>query len=305
MILEKSSLSADPDAEKDETSFWQSMAYLAATDQASMAAPKALALLGRRIHADRAWIIRYNKDRTHFWITHEWIASGIVSHMRNVQEVPIDMLDGVLELLDSGKVLCIPDVNTMNIGSDLMKEELLRQSIKSIIMAPLCLRRRSVGMCGFDKVRHHTHWTDADAAFLKRAARFLVDLLGADVEDPTPEEVPPLQSPARLVTLLQNRTLMNVDVDQILYIETFGDYTWVNLVNGRRYMERRSLRSWEALLPPEEFIRIHQRYLVRGDHVQGLRRDSAQGWQLGLKGCKDLLPVGRTYRHLLRQRMAF
>ena len=91
----------------------------------------------------------------------------------------------------------------------------------------------------------------------------------------------------------------------LVLIEADGDYTHLHFASRPRCTELRSLKSWETQLPEEEFLRVSQRHLIRNARIQRLDRSTASGWKVHLHDLPEPLPVGRTYRHRVRQVLGF
>jgi len=90
---------------------------------------------------------------------------------------------------------------------------------------------------------------------------------------------------------------------EIVFIESDGDYSALRLADGRRHFELRSLRTWVAQLPADQFLRVHGSYLVNVTHFERLERSAR--WSLHLRGIAEPIPVGRAYRSQVRQRIGF
>ena len=97
--------------------------------------------------------------------------------------------------------------------------------------------------------------------------------------------------------------MRTLPIDEVIFIEAEGDYSRIHASNGRRFFERRSLRTWIAQLPRERFLRVHQSYLVNGGHIA--RLDRGARWTLQLQDTPDPIPVGRAFRHALRLHIGF
>lgn len=65
-----------------------------------------------------------------------------------------------------------------------------------------------------------------------------------------------------------------LDPCNICHIESDGMYTTIRLADGKKYVQVRSLREYESMLPPDNFIRTHQSYLVNIGFVVKFRADT-------------------------------
>ena len=60
---------------------------------------------------------------------------------------------------------------------------------------------------------------------------------------------------------------MIVPLKDILFIEVMGNYTVVNLVDKKRAVQKKSLKSWEEILPEKTFIRAHHKTIINFNFV--------------------------------------
>ena len=82
---------------------------------------------------------------------------------------------------------------------------------------------------------------------------------------------------------------IKVPIQDILYINSDGDYTEVKTVN-RKILSSDSLKYWSETLPPDRFARIHRSYIVNTEMI-----DKVSGSQIYLKN-GEILPIGRAYK---------
>jgi two-component system LytT family response regulator len=53
-----------------------------------------------------------------------------------------------------------------------------------------------------------------------------------------------------------------IDFKEIVYFESDGNYTTLRLLNGKQVVATRSLASFEEILEPYRFFRVHKSYLI-------------------------------------------
>ena len=58
-------------------------------------------------------MIRYNRDFTHFWNTHEWTRGEVTKHVTELQGVPVEMGAWLHETLLKNEHLHIADTKKM------------------------------------------------------------------------------------------------------------------------------------------------------------------------------------------------
>ena len=92
------------------------------------------------------------------------------------------------------------------------------------------------------------------------------------------------QRPDRFLALMQNMLMAGtgeqrialpvsdglemVDTGNILYCESDRNYTMVHLAGAKPLLITRTLKEFEDLLPPRDFIRVHHHYLINVRHVR-------------------------------------
>lgn len=91
-----------------------------------------------------------------------------------------------------------------------------------------------------------------------------------------------------LIWITTNKTRLQIDSHDILYIESFKDYLKIHLYN-KTIVVRMALYKIEQLLPANCFIRTHRSYLVRRNAIS-----AACGTTIKLINDKQL-PIGVYY----------
>lgn len=86
-----------------------------------------------------------------------------------------------------------------------------------------------------------------------------------------------------------------VKLSDILYLEKDGNYMTVHLKN-KNILIRENMSAVFDLMPASDFIRVHKSYVVAIKHVTMIETH-----QLTVNGEK--IPIGNTYRELLRTRL--
>ena len=97
-------------------------------------------------------------------------------------------------------------------------------------------------------------------------------------------------APVDHVFVRDERSLVKVAFEEILYIGAEDDYTRVQ-TTGRARLLAYPLKYWVETLPAAEFCQIHRSYVVRLGAIARVERNAVY-----LTGRKEPLPVGRSYR---------
>lgn len=74
----------------------------------------------------------------------------------------------------------------------------------------------------------------------------------------------------RFIFVKSNYQLVNIMLDDILYIEGLKDYVRIVLANGEQIMSLISMKRLEELLPRPEFMRTHRSYIAHMTNVTAI-----------------------------------
>lgn len=284
----------------DAAALWRSLTRIVAAHEPDAAIGRVLAVLGRGFGAERAWVVRYNASLTRFWNCFEWTRAGVTPFVHDLQGASVSMMLWLHRRLLRGEPVPINDVDKMPRQERSLQAELRRQSIKATLNLPVFYRGKLRGFYGFD-YSSPISWN---------VAQMRLGLQGGDVIGPLlhrallRKRVSVAADPApahELICIRDGGKVFALDPDEIVFIEACGDYSFLHMATGERHLQLRSLRTWSVQLPEEQFRRIHRGYLANLDRLDRVERSPAGEWLLYLKDVPTPLPIGRSYRHLLRQ----
>lgn len=281
---------------------WKDLALLAANYPPEVAVHLALAAMGRAHNVDRVWIVRYNDELSHMWNTHEWSRDGITPHVEDLQGASVEFIRWLHGKLLTGETVVVDDVEGLPRQARAFQAELRRQKIRSSINVPLFHGGVLRGIFGYDMVRRLGNWSKPRIDLVTEAGAYIAGLLYSMHAGSRESPVHP--SPSN-IHIQSGGEVVVVNRDDLILIEADGDYTHLHFTNRHAYTELRSLKSWEALLPEEVFLRVSQRHLVNHSRIHRLDRSAATGWRLHVHGWSEPLAVGRAYRHRVRQHLGF
>jgi len=88
--------------------------------------------------------------------------------------------------------------------------------------------------------------------------------------------------------LKENKKMVKVNVNEILYIESVKDYIKI-ITSHKTVITKEQLGQFESRLPNDQFLRIHRSYLVSIQHI-----DSFSAVSVEINGVE--LPIGRNYK---------
>ncbi|MOA16251.1 Transcriptional regulatory protein YpdB [compost metagenome] len=86
-----------------------------------------------------------------------------------------------------------------------------------------------------------------------------------------------------------DRKMVKVFLKDILYVESLKDYIKV-ITSFRQIITKQSISSLEAMLPANQFVRIHRSYLVAISKIDSFTADD-------IEIQKKEIPIGRMYQH--------
>lgn len=95
---------------------------------------------------------------------------------------------------------------------------------------------------------------------------------------------------------VQNRgEMLRIDANQVDLIEAERDYMRLH-VGARSWLIHQTIKSLEARMDPDQFMRIHRSKMVRRDGIVGLKHHGDGAWSVDL-GEGGAHRIGRTYLH--------
>lgn len=134
-------------------------------DKFDNAIHSSLAQIGTLVSAERAYLFKYDFINKVSVNTHEWCANGIDPQIHNLQKTPIDVFSEWYELHKNGETVIVDSVDELPPGWS--KEFLIKQDIKSLILAPIFDNHNLLGFSGFDSVKNHHKYSVHEIEIIK------------------------------------------------------------------------------------------------------------------------------------------
>jgi len=257
-----------------------------------------LAGAGTQARADRAWLLVYNREVTHFRNTHEWCRAGVTGFVESLQDVPVAMIAWLHHYLLRNEAVMINDAGRLPKSAAALRVELRRQGNRSVLCVPLFHAGKIWGCIGFDAVREARNWTRSVATELQHAGT-LIPLAA----NPRPVADQPPSGGAKdegWLYLHDGTGMRRVTLDSIVGVRAERDYTRVYLHGGQTHLELRPLQTWLSVLPANQFRRIHRSAIANLRQLVAIERDAAGRWSAEIAGLALKWPVGRNHRAALR-----
>ncbi len=93
---------------------------------------------------------------------------------------------------------------------------------------------------------------------------------------------------SRFISVRSNYSLVKINIDEIMLIESFDDYLNICLADKKVYVVRMTMTKILEALPANEFIRIHRSYIVPIKRIETVRNKT-------IYLCDKKIPLGSKY----------
>jgi len=106
-------------------------------------------------------------------------------------------------------------------------------------------------------------------------------------------ETPPPEKGSSFVFIKDGTKLVKINYDDILFVEGLKDYVTI-VTKTQKIVSLQRLKSLEAQLPPDKFIRIHHSYIIAIKAVDTIHKGEVQ-----IGG--HLIPISDSYRKAFKE----
>lgn len=130
-----------------------------------IAVQNSLKELAEFLEADRAYIFEYDFKKEISNNTYEWCSEGTSSHINELQNIPLHLLNSWIKEHKEKKPIHIPDINALSDG-DSIKEALIAQSVQSLFSVPIFQENECLGFLGLDVVKKKHFFTSEEQNLL-------------------------------------------------------------------------------------------------------------------------------------------
>ena len=138
---------------------------------------EALAELGDFVGADRSFLLQFDEIKQTVNCTHEWCSSNTSSLMEYITDIPMQTIPWLMQNLQQGKVVQVPDVQALPAAASAEKQRFVSLSIQSLITVPLLVGDNLLGMVEFDAVHRQKKWSDDVITLLHIVGQVFVNVL--------------------------------------------------------------------------------------------------------------------------------
>ena len=135
-----------------------------------VAIKEALRVIGIYLNVSRVYIFEQNDYDKFAIYSYEWCNDGISIQLQNTKKMPLSSMP--FNYSDKDQYFSCSDIN--KISNNILKEELLRQSVKSVLLIPLRDKDWNItGFIGFDDCLKNREWNEVEILFLKTASHII------------------------------------------------------------------------------------------------------------------------------------
>lgn len=110
-----------------------------------------------------------------------------------------------------------------------------------------------------------------------------------------PEHYPHEKDDEGFFFIKDNKGHLRINNNEILYIESFGDFSKIILCNGEEHLALINLKNIESQLSPNNFVRIHRQFIINQNLITKIT-----GNEITLNK-QHTIPVGVSYRDKLME----
>ncbi len=99
----------------------------------------------------------------------------------------------------------------------------------------------------------------------------------------------------------KSEKLLNLSVDEIMFLEASGDYT-ILTTKGDQFVSSSGIGKLEEILNPETFIRVHRSTIININFLKEIEKHFNGGMIVKMQNAKSF-PVSRTYAKVIRRKV--
>lgn len=135
-------------------------------------------------------------------------------------------------------------------------------------------------------------------------SRTALAALAADAEPaPESEDAAPSLRPTDSIYLRNGKRGLLVPLRDLSAIEAVQNYSAALLADGSRILLRRTMKTWEDMLPPTHFMRVHRTAIVNLERITRYDRDLEEHTRLSVAGLKETVGATRKLWPELQARL--
>lgn len=130
---------------------------------------------------------------------------------------------------------------------------------------------------------------------LRRAIDRVTEMSNEPIEGSAMDESQERFKADQIILLNFDSKLTFIKVQDINYIEAFGNYTKIYMNDGKLSITYNSIKNWDNRLPNDVFIQIHRSSIVNLLNVVKIEKWTNDTGRLFLKGVEKPFEISRSY----------
>ena len=103
--------------------------------------------------------------------------------------------------------------------------------------------------------------------------------------------------------LMLGRNFKFLKVNSLVLVAAAGDYSEVLTSDGNKGLTLKTMKEWEARLPPQQFIRVHRSAIINMEFVDRVEEWFNYSFRVYLKGVGEPCVISRRYATRLKDRL--
>lgn len=132
-----------------------------------------LAVLGRVVDADRAYVFQFRESRERLDKTFEWLAPGVEPQVDSIQWTESPRIPWWIGRLLNNETIIVSDTANLPDEAAGQRKVLEAQGVRSVLEVPIFCAGELLGLLGFDHMRGPREWSDEDAQLLRTVSEIL------------------------------------------------------------------------------------------------------------------------------------
>ena len=100
-----------------------------------------------------------------------------------------------------------------------------------------------------------------------------------------------------------NSSFVFLKIDQIVIINSSGDYSEVKTLDGKHGLTNKSMQEWERRLPEKTFVRIHRSTIINLNFVVKVEEWFNNSFRVYMQNCDEPFTMSRRYSSLIKSNL--
>jgi len=103
--------------------------------------------------------------------------------------------------------------------------------------------------------------------------------------------------------LMLGRNFKFLKVKSLVLVAAAGDYSEVLTSDGNKGLTLKTMKEWEARLPPQHFIRVHRSTIINMEFIDRVEEWFNYSFRVYLKGVEEPCVISRRYATRLKDKL--